>query len=84
MSTFILWYLLGSVFTFIFAAGAHFAYFQRAFPSLAKEQVKNDIANALFFAVCSSLVSWVGLAAVFGLSLCLKHGWKFPTMKGAT
>jgi hypothetical protein len=83
MSTFILWYLLGSVFTFMFSAGAHFAYFQRSFPNIAKEQVRNDIANALFFATCISCVSWIGLVVTFGLSLCLKHGWKFPTTKGA-
>ena len=84
MNTIILLYLIGSVLTFIFTVGTYFAYFQRVFPLIAKDDVKNDIENAYLCAAYASLASWFGLITVFLLSSCLKHGWKFPTTKGAT
>jgi hypothetical protein len=65
----ILWILCGIV-----AAGIHYAYFQRRFPSLANEMRERDILHAYSWAIYGP----VGLIVSLCLSERLRYGWCWP------
>lgn len=78
MTVFIIIYLVGALLSSILTTGWRYAYFQREFGAIAKEQRNSDSIGAISWGICNGMLSWVGIALTFGLSKFAKHGWLAP------
>ena len=63
--------IVGWIICGVIGAGIYIAYFQREYPSIAKEARKEDMRFGFFW----GLLGPVGIIEAFFLSGFCKHGW---------